>query len=158
MGKQYPDKIPGSLPAKGQPVKSPSLSHRILEAAYGGLTRTYFLRTVAQLICEYYQTEGMVILIRPHDDPSRYELVEFSRDAYGYSLVPQANKNSSSDVLDSPELLKHWKYILSGEVDTALPFVSKKGSFWYGQTTGRLVDRWIEGFKKETYISYRLEQ
>jgi two-component system NtrC family sensor kinase len=105
------------------------LSRQILQMANSGLTRTHFLRRILKIILESFNADEVSILTRNSDDPSRYEKVRFNQETFGYGIIGgTGNGKSVGDA--SPGLFEHWTFVLSGEPDCSLPFMTEKGSVW----------------------------
>jgi len=130
------------------------LSRKILQIANSGLTRTYFLRKILELISEVFKADEVNVLLRIIDDISRSELVQHNQETFRYNFFPQAN-NNGPQYGNSTELHEHWKHILTGSMDASSSFVTERGGFWIQDINNQTSDREI---LKQLNISDYLEK
>ena len=116
------------------------LSRQILQIANSGLSRTYFLRKILNLLLEFFKADEIKILFKAFDDASRYELVQYNQETFRYNFFPPAN-NTKSPENASTELDDHWKYILTGSMAASLSFVTERGSLWIRDLDTQLSDQ-----------------
>lgn len=101
------------------------LSGQILQMSNIGVTRTCFLRKTLRLILAFFKADEINLLLKVYDESARCELINFNRDNFKYSFIRQTNRAGIGGC--GSRLAKHWNYILSGNIDTDLPFVTKGG-------------------------------
>lgn len=101
------------------------LSRQILQIANSGLTRTYFLRKVLNLLADYFKADAISVLIRVLNDDTRSELAVFSKGTFRYNFYPGSGKKKIDDEPD-----KHWEPVLNGTLDEAVSSLTPKGSLW----------------------------
>ncbi|MCK4745855.1 MAG: hypothetical protein KAT15_02420, partial [Bacteroidales bacterium] len=136
MLKQNHKKTPDQIKSTLYPEELRLLSRQILQAGNSGLTRTYFLRKILMLLCDFFKADAINVLLRAFDDPNRSELAQYNQETFTYNFYPQAN-TIESRYNASTELDEHWKHILTGSMDASLSFVTKKGSFWIRDIAAR---------------------
>ncbi len=116
------------------------LSRQILQIANSGLSRTYFLRKILNLLLDFFKADEIKLFFKAFDDASRYELVQYNQETFRYNFFPPAN-NTKSPENASTELDDHWKYILTGSMAASLSFVTERGSLWIRDLDTQLSDQ-----------------
>lgn len=138
MGKPNPGKKSNLNKIRKQSEGLRLLSRQILQIANSGLTRTYFLRKISELILDFFKADQLKMLLKVYNDLSRYEVIQYSQDSFKYNFLSQDHKTRPAQPYDYPGLHDHWKYILSDDVDISSPFFTERGSFFSGHLPGQI--------------------
>jgi signal transduction histidine kinase len=93
-----------------------------------GFSRTYFLRKTLRLILAFFKADEINLLLKVYSEPSRYEIIKHNGDHFRYNFIPPTNSNGIPG--HGSALAEHWNLILSGNIDTDIPFVTKGGGLW----------------------------
>lgn len=109
-----------------------SLSYQILQLAHSGITRTYFLRKISNILLNCFKCTEVILLLKVPNDQTRFELIQHTKKTFNYYILSslQFEKNSCThDFVENNGTYGIWKDILQGNFDSSSPFFTAKGSF-----------------------------
>jgi signal transduction histidine kinase len=137
MINKYQEKSSGDHECPDQSEGLNLLSSQILQMANSGMTRTYFLRKTLRLMLEFFNADEINLLLREYDDSTRFELIKYSPDDFRFNFFPQLNNASFHDY--GTALDEHWNYILSGNINKSVSFVTKGGGLWIRMLDNQII-------------------
>ena len=114
-----------------------NLLHQILLYANSNVLRADFMKKVATILLGFSKCDTIELWIKEDDNHSRIEITRISRDSFLYEIkaifdnekgkiISVKNFNSELDILCGK--------IFQGHCYPALPFFTKLGGFWTGNT------------------------
>lgn len=114
-----------------------ALSNQLLQLAGGGLPRVEFLRELSVALIGFFACDEVEVWLRGGDEPLRYEIIRRTGEEFSFDIV-QASGGRRGEV-GIPQGARAGREricraVLSGEVDSSLPFFTRQGSFWIGDT------------------------
>ena len=110
-----------------------SLSYKILQLAYSGITRTFFLRKISNILLNYFKCTEVILLLKVTNDQTRFELIQHTKKTFNYYILSnlQFEKNSyPHEFIEKNGTDSIWKDILQANFDSSSPFFTAHGSFW----------------------------
>ncbi len=119
-----------------------ALSQRILHFANRGVPRTEFLREVSKVLMDSAGCDAVELQLK---DPELHYHCEATRrplPSFCFTVLSDAQKEngqSSRRAAENPGLERLCQDVLRGRFDPSLPFFTKNGSFWTGDTTKPVV-------------------
>ena len=118
-----------------------ALSHRILHYANRGGPVIDFLREVSKMVMEFSGCDAVELRLNQGYDYSRCEVRRGAKQFFRFEIIPWTQDDDGGSISDSQkdsglELLCNC--IAHGHFDCSLPFFTKNGSFWTGNTENPL--------------------
>lgn len=113
------------------------LSHRILYYANRAGPVADFLREASKMILAFSGCDSVELRLKEGDSYSHCEARRRAKQSFLYELIPRVQKDegvSSSGSQKDSALERLCDDILNGRFDSSLPFLTKKGSLWTGNT------------------------
>lgn len=120
---------------------SRALSHRILHYANRGGPVIDFLREVSKMVMEFSGCDAVELRLKEGYNYSRCEVKRGAKQFFRFEIIPWTQDDDGGSISDSQkdsglELLCNC--IVHGHFDCSLPFFTKNGSFWTGNTENPL--------------------
>lgn len=113
------------------------LSRKVLLTAHKGASRTEFLKEVSRLLIEFSECDSIEIRMTDGDLNYRWEASCAPKENFRFEIMPFAQGNEGEPIpcsIDESGLEKVCINIVTQHVDTTLPYFTKKGSFWTGDS------------------------
>ena len=118
-----------------------TLSHRILHYANRGVPAIDFLREVSKMLMDFSGCDAVELRLKEGDNYSRCEARRRAKQFFRFEIIPRAQYEDGESISGSQkdsDLERLCNYIVHGHVDSSLPFFTKNGSFWTGNTQNPL--------------------
>jgi two-component system NtrC family sensor kinase len=120
------------------------LSYELLKYSTQGLLRKDFLPKVSEMIREHFNCDVVEIWVKEGSDKHfRCVVTHTTRMPYGFILVPCPLGEVTDLPPDDPNELSMEQfccYIIKGMIDTTHPRVTRRGSFWAGDTEEEILN------------------
>lgn len=141
------------------------LIRRILTCANRRLGRIDFLRDVSKIVLDFSHCDAMDLYLRDPDLHYRWKATRRPERSFHFEALPDAKKKNRSIISAMPDSTmadstgQEWLYreIARGRFDPSLPFFTKYGSFWIGDTRKALPIH-VHGEKKLSLTGIRSRQ
>jgi two-component system NtrC family sensor kinase len=118
------------------------LSRSLLDYANRGVARIEFLREVSNRLMEFSDCDAVELWLRDPDLHYRWHAVRRPKRSFSFVILPDAQTESGTIIPTSPEsaspaspgLEQLCRDVVRGRFDPSLPFFTRNGSFWTGDT------------------------
>ena len=114
-----------------------NLSHHILRYANSGVSRISFLREISKILLDFFECNVVELWLKKDDKHSRYEIARRTKKSFKFNIISSKqirDDKNISDFHNKDGLAKLCLDIIQGNIDASFPFITKKGSFWTGNT------------------------
>jgi len=118
------------------------LSRRILRYANRGVPRIDFLREVSKMLMGFSKCDAVELRLRDSGLHYRWEATRRPKPSFRFVILPGAQKEDGEIIPRSPAsglqnnagLERLCRDVVRGRFDPSLPFFTRNGSFWTGDT------------------------
>ncbi|NVL92917.1 MAG: hypothetical protein HWN71_07780 [Desulfobacterales bacterium] len=117
------------------------LSHRILHFASRGVPTIDFLREVSKMLMDFSGCDAVELRLKGGENYSRCEANRHAKQFFRFEIIPRAQNEDGENIPGSQKdsgFERLCNYIIHGHIDPSLPFFTKNGSFWIGNTENPL--------------------
>ncbi len=133
------DKLPqqGKQTGNPGPQDYPELSRKVLIYAHKGGTRSEFLKEVSRLLFGFSGCDAIEIRMTDGDLNYRWEATRAPVENFKFQIMPFAQGTRGEYIpcsIEDSALERVCKSVATHQIDTTLPFFTKNGSFWTGDT------------------------
>lgn len=129
------------------PTDNPlKLSRDILRLGNRGLPRIAFLREMSIMLLDFSGCDALAVRMRDGELRYRWMALRRPKPSFSFEVVPPAAEQAGHMIPNPPRdslLEKLCSDVAAGQFDPSLPFFTKYGSFWTGDTS-----RPLEGLKE----------
>jgi two-component system NtrC family sensor kinase len=131
-----------------------TLSHRILFYANRSVPRIDFIHEVSKIIMEFSGCDAAELWLKEGIKCNRFEVKRHSKQPFRFetmSCTQNENGETIPCVQSDSSLERICSDIIRGKFDPSLPFFTRRGSFWTGNTQRSLTSRPKVGGKTGVY-------
>ena len=118
------------------------LSNEILHYANRGVPTIDFLRAVSKMLMDFSGCDVVELWLKEGENYSRCEANRQAKHFFRYEIIPRERNHEGESMSGSQEysgLERLCNDIVQGRIDPSLPFFTKNGSYWTGNTGNPLV-------------------
>jgi two-component system NtrC family sensor kinase len=118
-----------------------AISHQIFYYANRGFLRSEFLHEVSKILMNFSGCDAVELWVKERGKYYRCEATQFPKKSVRFVIMPCV-QNEKGQILPSfqtnSDLERLCRYIVRGHLDLSLPFFTRNGSFWTGNTENPL--------------------